>query len=77
MVIVRFSDEATQVKALSCLIGKYPGHSWATGEMAVPEDALAPMAREGLTFTVQGPATHERIRSLRNTPPVAETYNAN
>ena len=67
MVIVKFHDEATHRKALGFLMTQYSGHSWATGEVLVPEEALAPMAREGLTFTVEGPATHERIRSLRNT----------
>jgi hypothetical protein len=67
MVIVRFPDEATHKKALAFLIGQYSGHSWASGEVVVPEEALAPMAREGLTFSVEGPATNERIRSLRST----------
>jgi hypothetical protein len=71
MVIVRFPDEPTLKRALSFLIGRYSGHSWATGEVAVPEEALAPMASEGITFTVEGRATYERILSLRNTPAVA------
>ena len=66
MIIVRFSDEATQKRALAFLIGRFSGHSWASGEVAVPEEALAPMAREGIAFTVEGPATRERILSLRN-----------
>ena len=66
MIIVRFPDEATQKRALGFLIGRFSGQSWATGEVAVPEEALAPMAREGIPFAVEGPATHERILSLRN-----------
>jgi hypothetical protein len=66
MIIIRFRDEATQKRALGFLIGRYSGHSWATGEVAVPEEALAPLAREGIPFTVEGPATHERILSLRD-----------
>jgi hypothetical protein len=50
---------------LGFLIGRYPGHSWASGEVAVPEEALAAMAHEGLKFTVEGPLTHDRILSLR------------
>ena len=42
MIVVRFPTEATKLKALGYLIGRFPGHSWATGEVAVPEDALAP-----------------------------------
>ena len=66
MIIVRFQDEATQKRALGFLIGRFAGHSWATGEIAVPEEALAPMVREGIPFTVEGPATNERILSLRD-----------
>ena len=66
MIIVRFRDEATQKRALGFLIGRFLGHSWASGEMAIPEEALAPMAKEGIPFTVEGPATHERILSLRD-----------
>lgn len=71
MIIVRFLDEPTKMKALGFLIPKFPGHSWATGEVAVPEEALAAMAHEGLRFTVEGPLTHERILSLRAAAPVA------
>ena len=67
MVIVRFPDETTHRKALGILMSQYSGHSWATGEVLVPEEALALLAREGLTFTVEGLATYERIRSLRDT----------
>jgi hypothetical protein len=71
MVIVRFPDEATHVKALGFLIGRFSGHSWATGEVLISEEALAPMARDGFTFTVEGLAHHKQIRSLRKTPPIA------
>jgi hypothetical protein len=65
MIIVRFPDETAKRKALEYLIGRFNGHTWATGEMAVPEEALGSMAREGISFTVEGPATYERILSLR------------
>ena len=71
MIIVRFPDEATKMKALGFLIARFPGHSWATGEVAVPEDALAAMAHEGLQFAVEGPLTYERIQSLRAFAPAA------
>jgi hypothetical protein len=66
VIIVRFHDEATQKRALGFLIGRFSGHSWVTGEIAIPEEALVPMAREGIPFTVEGPATNERILSLRD-----------
>ena len=62
---IRFPDEATHKRALGFLIGRFSGHSWASGEVAVPEEALVPMAREGIPYTVEGPATNERILSLR------------
>ena len=62
---MRFPDDAMKRKALEFLIGRFNGHTWATGEMAVPEEALGPMARAEISFTVEGPATHERILSLR------------
>ena len=73
MIIVRFQDEASQKRALEFLIGRFSGHSWATGEVAVPEEALAPMAREGIPFNVEGPATHERILALRDSFTTAST----
>lgn len=65
MIIIRFPDEETKRAGLEFLIGRFDGHSWASGEVAVPEEALVPMAREGIRFTVEGRATHERIQSLR------------
>jgi hypothetical protein len=65
VIIVRFPDAAAKQKALEYLVGRFNGHTWATGEMAVPEEALGPMAREGILFNVEGPATYERILSLR------------
>ena len=70
VIIIRFPDEATKHAALEFLIGRFDGHSWASGEVAVPEEALVPLAREGIRFTVEGPATHERIQSLRTSAPI-------
>ena len=39
------------------------------GDTVVPEAALAAMAREGIPFTVHGPATYEQsVPSVRNPP---------
>jgi len=65
MIVVRFPNESDRKEALGFLIGRFSGHSWVTGEVAVPEDALAPMASEGISFSVEGPLTHEQILSLR------------
>ena len=66
MIVIRFADEESKGRALGCLPGRYPGKSWATGEMIVPEEALAFLAREGVRFTVEGPATYEQIASFRS-----------
>jgi len=46
--------------------GRFSFKTWETGETAVPEPVLSYLAREGFTFTVEGPATYERHASLRN-----------
>jgi hypothetical protein len=66
MIIIRFPDEESKQRALGLLPGRFPGKSWATGEMMVPEEGLAFLAREGVKFTVEGPATYEQIASLRD-----------
>lgn len=53
-------------RALGYLLGRFPGKSWATGEVMVPEPALAHLAAEGISFTVEGPATYERIAGLNH-----------
>ena len=71
MIVIRFPDDEAKRRALGCLPGRYPGKSWSSGEMIVPEEALAFLAREGVRFTVEGPASYEQIASLRN-PAAAE-----
>jgi hypothetical protein len=36
----------------------------------LPKEALALLADEEIRFTVEGPATYERLASLRNPTPV-------
>lgn len=69
MIIIRFADEQMKRRALGFLPGRFSGKSWMTGEMMVSEEALAAMAREGIRFTVEGPATYEQIASFRNLAP--------
>jgi hypothetical protein len=71
MIIVRYPDEATKRRALGYLAGRFSFKSWATGEMMVPENALPALAVEGIPFNVEGPASYERLASLRNPAPVA------
>ena len=63
MIIIRFADRETKRRALGFLAGRFSCKSWATGEVAVPDDALAALASEGISFTVEGPATYERLLS--------------
>jgi hypothetical protein len=69
MIIIRFPDAETERRALGFLASRFPGKTWATGETMVPEAALASLAREGLRFTVEGPANYEQLAALRNPAP--------
>ena len=66
MIMIRFSDEKEKRRALGLLPGRFSFKSWATGEMMVPDNALAFLAVEGISFTVEGPATYDRLAPLRN-----------
>ena len=70
MIIIRFEDEASKRKALGHLAGRFSFKSWASGEMMLPKEALALLAEEEIRFSVEGPATYERLASLRNPAPV-------
>jgi hypothetical protein len=71
MVIIRFADQESKRRALGYIARRFPGKSWATGEVMVPEAALASLAAESFHFTVEGPATYERLASLRDTSAAA------
>jgi hypothetical protein len=70
MIRIRFADLDTKKRALGRLAGRYSFKSWSTGEMLVPEAALAYLATEGIPFQVEGPATYEQITpALRDSAP--------
>ena len=71
MIIIRFADEKEKWRALGFLPGRFSFKSWATGEMMVPENALPFLAVEGISFTVEGPATYDRLAPLRNPAAIA------
>jgi hypothetical protein len=72
MILIRFPDAEGKRKALGRLPGRYPFKSWATGEMMVPEEALAFLAVDGISFTVEGPASYERsVSTVRTAPALA------
>jgi hypothetical protein len=70
MIIIRFDNEAAKRTALGFVAGRFSFKSWASGEMMLPKEALSLLAEEEIRFTVEGPATYERLASLRNPAPV-------
>jgi len=68
MIRIILNDEAAKRLALGFLAGRFSFKSFATGEMLVPEYALPALAREGISFTVQGPATYEQITAAFRSP---------
>ena len=72
MIVIRFSDREAERRALGFLAGRFSFKSWETGEVAVHESALPYIAKEGLRFSVEGPAPYERlIPSVRNPAPAS------
>ncbi len=70
MVRIRFKDPASERRALGYLAGRFSFKTWQTGETILPETALPFLAVEGISFSVEGPATYEQnVPPLRN--PVA------
>src|SRR5437763_16107048 len=63
MIVIRCNGSDSKRRALGFLAGRFSFKSWSTGEMAVPEAALAHLATEGIAFAVEGPATYERLIS--------------
>jgi hypothetical protein len=66
LIRIRFSDQESKHRALGFLAGRFSFTSYATGEVLVVEIALTPLAVEGISFTVEGPATYaEAIPAFR------------
>ena len=59
MVIIHSTDPAMERRALGYLAGRFSFKTWDTGETAVPPQALASLAMEGISFTVEDRATYE------------------
>jgi hypothetical protein len=70
-ILIRFPDQETEQRALGKLIPRFSGKSWASGETAVPAQALGFLAEEGIKFTVIGPAPYEVITPVRDPGSVA------
>jgi hypothetical protein len=61
MIRIRFSNLDSERKALGYLAGRFSFKSWASGQMIVPAAALSYLALEGISFSVEGPATYEQL----------------
>lgn len=68
MIMIRFPDAESERRALGFLAGRFPFKSWSTGETMVPQHALPSLAAQGIHFSVEGPATYERLAPLRDLP---------
>lgn len=68
MIRIRFPDAVSERQALGYLLGRYSFKSWANGVTLVPDYALPALAREGISFLVEGPATYEQIIQAPQNP---------
>jgi hypothetical protein len=71
MIRIRFPDSASKRRALGFLAGRFSFKSWANGESLVPDHALPALAREGIPYSVEGPATYEQIIPAVRNPPAS------
>ncbi len=58
MIHIRFADPTTERRALGYLAGRFSFKTWDNGDTIVSEAALADLARAGIRFSVEGPATY-------------------
>jgi hypothetical protein len=66
LVRIRFADEETLNLGLGFLIDRFSGDVFQSGELIVPEEELAALTRENLSFTLLGKITpQERAAVLR------------
>jgi hypothetical protein len=70
-ILIRFADKDTEQRALGKLIPRFSGKSWASGETAVPAQALGFLPEQGIKFTVIGHTPYEFITPVRDPGAVA------
>src|SRR5437879_3043087 len=67
VVTIKFPDREATHRGLGFLIGRFSGRVLRSGEVIVPEDALAALADQNFTFTVLGRTTYEQeVAALRS-----------
>jgi hypothetical protein len=69
LIRIRFTDQESKRRALGFLAGRFSFTSYGTGEVLVVKSALTPLAVEGISFTVEGPATYAEAIPAFRTPP--------
>ena len=70
LIRIRLADQEAKRRALGFLAGRFSFTTYQTGEVLVVESALTPLAVEGISFTVEGPATYvEAIPAFRTSAP--------
>ncbi len=68
MVILRFDNSDEERRALGWLAGRFSFKTWDNGDLMLHEAVLPYLARESISFKVQGPATYEHFRpAIRDT----------
>jgi len=70
-ILIGFPNKETEQNALGKLIPRFSGKSWASGETAVPAQALGFLAEQGIKFTVVGPAPYELVTPVGDPGAVA------
>lgn len=60
IVVITFPDEATEKKGLGFLLAHFSGHALNSGEVIVPEAALAALAEKNFPYSVHGKASYEK-----------------
>src|SRR5712692_6399507 len=66
MVTIRFPNRNTRSEALGFLMSHFYGRAFRSGEVIVPQEALAALAAENFTFTVVGKAAHDQMAAIRS-----------
>lgn len=69
MIRIRFPDTDSERKGLGYLCGRFSFTTRADGVTLVPDAALAALARKGIPFSAEGPATYEQIVATLRAPP--------
>jgi hypothetical protein len=72
MVTIKFADRETAKRAVGFLAGRCSVRVFKSGEIVVPEVALAALAEQNFSFTVLGKTTYEQemaaLRGAAATP---------